>query len=296
MSRWRRLRSRLLCLAALLLAARAAAAQGVLLVPRFEAGERVRYQMQLMVETKSSLIAAGQAPGDREPLRLSIDMTWQVEALEVEPTGSTRFRAEIEALELHSSLEDPRDPAQDFAGKSVTYRVGADGKAEILETPPEWLEEGQPPAWLRAWLEQSSGPAIGLPTRAIEPGETWTTTQEFEAPGLPRQRLVAENEYLRDEQAAGRPCAAVMTRFSLGGADRHQPEEIAGSNITIDRRVEGDGSRLSCYDHRNGRVLEASQESHEHIRIEIHAGTGETAEPARLESETRIESHLRVLD
>ncbi len=116
-------------------------------------------------------------------------------------------------------------------------------------------------------------------------------------PGLPTQHLISESEYLRDEELNGRPCASILTRFELAGADTHAPEEIAGS-AEIDRQVEGGGSRLSCYDHQSGRLLQSSQKSREHIRIAIMETPrrGKDEPRAVLESTTTTESQLNLLE
>lgn len=277
----------------------ALAAQGMYLVPRFEAGQRLRYRMQLTVETESTLNPLGQAAASGTPLRLAIDMTWQMEALEVEPSGNVWLRAHIDALSIESSVPSARpSPVEEFTGKSVGYRLLADGRVDNIKAPPEWLDEGQPPAWLRTWLEQASGARAGQPAHPVVPGDHWQAEQEFEVPGLPRQRLTSESEYLRDEEVNGRACAAILTRFELAGADSHVPESAAGPQAAIERSVEGDGSRLSCYDHRTGLLLESSQKSREHIRLEIrdHSGKAPAAAPTVLESRTSTESHLRVVD
>jgi hypothetical protein len=117
-------------------------------------------------------------------------------------------------------------------------------------------------------LEQGSGSPADVPGRAVSLGEVWRQERDFDVPGLPTQRLISESEYLRDEEVNGRPCASILTRFELAGDDTYVPEELAGST-EIARQVEGGGSRLSCYDHRTGRLLQSSQQSRENIRIVI---------------------------
>lgn len=275
------------------------AAEGVLLVPRFERGERVHYRMHLTVETKSTLNSRGRALADEKPLQLAFDITWQVEVLEVEAGGSVALRSVIEALEFESSAATPRSPVTpEFVGKAVTYRLLSDGSVADIQAPEEWLEEGQPPAWLRTWLEQGTGTGK-LPRRPLTPGETWREEREFEVPGLPRLRLVSESEYLRDEQVGEVPCASILTRFELSGAEQRQEKMPDGTPTRIESRVEGDGRSLSCYDHRNGRVLESTQSSREHIRLEIRRPPrrpAREAPPLVLESLTVTDSHLRVVD
>jgi len=275
------------------------AAEGVLLIPRLETGQRIRYHMQFTVETESTLNPLGQTAESGAPIRLGVDMTWQMEALEVEPSGNVRLRAEIEALSIESSVPSARpSPVEDFVGQSVTYRLLADGGVDNIQAPAEWLEDGQPPAWLRTWLEQASGDGAAQPSGAVLPGDRWQGEKEFEVPGWPRQRLTSESEYLRDEEFNGQACAAILTRFELTGADSHVPESAAGPQAAIERSVDGDGSRLNCYDHRTGLLLESTQKSREHIRLEIldRGRKGAAPAPTVLESRTTTESHLCVVN
>jgi hypothetical protein len=267
------------------------------LVPQFSEGERVRYRMQLTVVTDSSMNPLGRALQSDQALRLSIDMTWQVEVLEAPSAGGAKLRAIIEDLSMETSGRRAPAPVEDFIGKPVTYRLGPDGHVSDVESPPEWLEEGRSPAWLQTWLEQGSGSPADVRVRPVSPGEAWHHERDFDVPGLPTQHLVSESEYLRDEELNGRSCASILTRFELAGADTHSPDELAGS-AEIDRLVEGGGSRLSCYDHRSGRLLQSSQKSREHIRIAIMDAPrrGEDEPRALLESTTTTESQLNLLE
>lgn len=291
----------------LVLAMPLGAAEGILLVPRFTPGERVRYRMQLTVETESTLNPSGTTLTREEPLRLAFDITWQVEILAppaaeraAEPPGAVRLRAVIEALQLESSrVTSPSALADDFVGKAVTYRLLPDGSVDSIQAPEEWLEDGQPSAWLRAWLAQGSGVSDGLPRHPVKPGEQWRAEREFEVPGLPRQRLVSESQYLRDESRGKPPCAVILARFELSGADRREVKSPDGTPAQVDTRVEGGGSRLSCYDHRTGRLRESSQTSRESIHLEIRRRPqkpSEASPPLVLESRTVTESHLQVVD
>jgi hypothetical protein len=269
----------------------------ITLVPQFAEGERVRYRMQLTVVTDSSLNPLGRALQTDQALRLSITMTWQMEVLEVAPAGGVKLRAVIENLSMETSGRQVPAPVEDFTGRAVTYRLSAQGGVSEIEAPDEWLEEGRPPAWLQTWLEQGSGSPADVPGRAVSLGEVWRQERDFDVPGLPTQRLVSESEYLRDEEVNGRPCASILTRFELAGDDTYVPEELAGST-EIARQVEGGGSRLSCYDHRTGRLLQSSQQSRENIRIVIlNQPRGRGDEPAAvLESTTTTESQLNLIE
>ncbi|MFQ5778092.1 MAG: hypothetical protein ACE5IP_08800, partial [Terriglobia bacterium] len=170
---------------------------------------------------------------------------------------------------------------------------------EGIEAPEEWLEDGQPAAWLRTWLKESTGAATGVPSHPVQPGEQWREEREFDVPGLPRQHLTAESQYLRNEEVNGRPCAAILTRFELKGAEVREEEAPGGVPVSYDSQVEGGGTRLSCYELRTGRLLESTQTSQEHIRVEIRWGQGKSDKPLTptvLESRTTTESHLQVVE
>lgn len=275
-----------------------AQAPGVLLVPRFATGESVRYRMTVTVETQSRLEPIGTSATNADPLRVGYDIGWRLEALEAAPDGSASMRATIERLQIDSSPPPPKAPvASGYVSKAVAYRVTSDGRIEDVQAPPEWLEEGKPPAWLRSWLEQSSQSAGEVPRRPVQVGESWRDERDIEVAGLPRQRLRSQSTYLRNEESTGKPCAAIVTRFELGGAESREERSPDGARVTMDSRVEGSGSRLSCYDLANGRLLESTQTTEEIYRVGVRRGTEKAgAQPVMLlETRTKIGSHLRVV-
>ena len=271
---------------------------GVLLVPRFAPSESVRYRMTMTVETHSRLEPIGTSATNADPLRVAFDIGWQLEALEAAPDGSASMRATIEKLQIESSPPPPKPPVTEgYVGKAVAYRVTSDGRIEDVQAPPEWLEEGMPPAWLRSWLEQGSQSTGEVPRRPIQIGESWRDERDIEVAGLPRQRLRSQSTYLRNEEANGTPCAAIVTRFELGGAESREERSPDGARVTMDSRAEGSGSRLSCYDLANGRLLESTQTTEETYRVGVRRGTEKPGgQPVMLlETRTKIESHLRVV-
>lgn len=274
--------------------------EGVLLAPRFVPGERVRYRLHLTVETESTLSPLQRPDSGEEGLRLAFDLTWQVEALAVEPTGAVSLRAAIESLQIESSPAGAWTGATEkYVGRVVTYKLLNDGTVEDIQAPEEWLEDGELPSWLRTWLQQGSGASAGLPPNPVVPGQQWSAEREFEVAGLPRQHLVSESTYVRDKQVGQTPCAVILTRFELTGADSHEEKTPGSGRATVERRVQGDGNRLSCYDHGSGRLLESSQTSREYIRLEIRQRLQRAAEqppPVVVESRTSTESHLRVVN
>lgn len=288
--------------AVLLLSAAAplAAQEGARLVPRFTAGESVRYWLQLTVETESGLTPPGQASASQSTARASFDMTWRLDVLAAEPDGAAELRATIEALQVETVPPPPTEVSPtDFVNKTIAYRLRPDGRVENVRAPDEWLENGQLPAWLQGWLEQVSGAGSGLPQKPVRPGEHWTEEREIDVPGLPRQRLKAESVYLRDEQVGATPCAAVLTRFELAGSDSSEDKSPESGAPRVDRRVEGGGSRWSCYDLRSGRVLESTQSSQELFRLELKHAPAKPSEAGSsfvLDTRARTESHLRVVD
>lgn len=276
------------------------AGEGVLLTPRFSTGEQERYRMHLTLETESTLSPLGSALTRERPLRLAFDITWRVEALSAGPEGATRLRAVIEAIHIEPANRGASGNTEEsFVGKPVTYRLRRDGGVEGIEAPEEWQENGQPAAWLRTWLQESGGAATGLPSHRVAPGEQWREEREFDVPGLPRQHLTAESQYLRNEEVNGRPCAAILTRFELKGAEVREEEAPGGVPVSYDNQVEGGGTRLSCYELRTGRLLKSTQTSREHIRLEIRWGQGKSDKPLTptvLESRTTTEFHLQVVE
>lgn len=280
--------------AVLLLPLALPAADGISLKPRFIPGDTVHYEMQLAVTTESVLKAAATGEGQGQPVKLNILMTWQVETLAVEPDGDVRFRAVIEKLEMQGGERPAAAPVEDFIGKPISYRLRSDGHIDEIVAPPEWLENRQSPAWLQTWLEQGTGLPGGLPDHPLTPGDAWRAERDIQVPGLPSQHLISDSQYVQDEEANGRPCASVTTQFELRGADTTKPEDTAG--VVVARRVEGNGTRLSCFDLQTGRLLRSSQKSEETIHLGIGDPTRKDETPTVVESTTTTESRLRVLE
>jgi len=271
---------------------------GVLLVPRFAPGETVRYRMTLAVETYSRLEPFGTSATNADPLRVAFDIGWQLEALEAAPDGSAAMRVTIERIQIESSPPALKPPATEgYVDKPIAYRVTSEGRIEDVQAPPEWLVEGKLPTWLRSWLEHESQSTGEVPRRPIPIGETWRSERDVEVAGLPRQRLRSQSTYLRNEESNGTPCAAIVTRFELGGAESREERNSDGTRVTMDSRAEGSGSRLSCYDLTNGRLLESTQTTEETYRVGVRRGTEKAGgQPVMLlETRTKIESHLRVV-
>jgi hypothetical protein len=255
--------------------------------------------MRLSVEGESSLGAPGASPLSQSVARSSYELVWALTALEAEPDGSVRLRAVIESLSFETTPPVEAPPSQDFTGKPVTYRLYPDGRVDEVEAPAEWLEDGQPPAWLRTWLEQNSRAEGTPPPQPVELGARWSAEREFQTPGFPLQRLKAESAYLRNEQVGSRPCALVLTRFEVFGRETREEAMPGRSAASVESRIEGGGSRLSCYDLENGRVLESTQTGREHYRLAIRSRgqqSGETGAPLVLESRGLTELYLRAVD
>jgi hypothetical protein len=274
-----------------------APAAPVLLAPRFTVGAPVRYRMTLTVETRSRLEPLGTSATNADPLRMVFDIGWVLEALEAAPDGSAALRATIESLQIDSSPPAPEPPkTEGFVGKTVSYRVTPERRIEDIQAPPEWLEDGQPPAWLRSWLEQGSQSTGEVPRRPIQMGESWRDQRDIEVAGLPRQRLRSVSTYVGNEEVNGVPCASVLTRLEVGGSESRQERNPDGAVFTLDSRAEGGGSRLSCYDLSNGLLLESTQTTDESYRVGVRRGAQPGGQPVMLlDTQTKIESRLRVV-
>lgn len=277
----------------------AASGEGFRPVPRFTAGETVRYRMNLSFTVESFLGPESDPVANEQTWRRAVDITWRIELVATEADGSTRLRAVIEALDAEPPEWSQSVHPGDFVGQSVGYRLRLDGRIEDVEVPAAWSEGGDSPAWLGAWLDLSRGSEPALPGHPLQPGDRWKSTRARNVPGLPRQRETSESEYLRDEIRGEVPCAAILTRFTTFGSDTREEAGPDHSRTLTERQLEGEGDRLACYDLQNGRVVESSQRSHEQLRLRVHdipRDRGVAPPPLVLETRTQFESHLRVVD
>lgn len=289
----------LLLLPSLGVAPPTAPAQGFRPVPRFTAGETVRYRMNLSFTIESFLGPEDDPMANQQTVRRAVDITWRVELVATETDDSTRLRAAIEAFEVEPPEWRQSVRTGDFVGQAVSYRLRPDGRIEDIQLPAAWSEAGNTPAWLGAWLDLSRGSESALPGHPLQPGDHWKSTRARQVPGLPRQLETSESEYLRDEIRGDVRCAAILTRFTTSGGDWRQEIGPGQSRTRTERQLEGEGDRLACYDLQNGRVVDSTQRSHEQLRLRVHdipRGRAEVPAPLVLETRTQFESHLRMVD
>jgi len=280
-------------LSATLLAAFLAGQEATPPTARFAPSERLRYQMDLKVDSETRIAPLGEEFPDTEPTRLAFTLTWTLEALAVEPEGAVHLRATIEHFRVESSRPLATLNPAEYEGRAVSYTLRADGSVTNVETPKEWLEEGKLPAWLQTWLTQTSGSAA-LPPGA-QPGDHWAAERTLTVPALPRLRLKTESTYLRDESFRGVACAAVLTRLSLENAAPGAQTPV--TETTVRTQVRGYGHSINCYALSNGRLLDSMQTSQEDLLMEIERVQGEQP-PLRLllHARTTAESYLRIIE
>ena len=260
---------------------------------RFARGERLRYQMDLKVDSETRMAPLGGEFSDAEPKRLAFTLNWTLEAMVVQSDGSVRLRATIERFAVESSRPlATLNPAQ-YEGRAVSYTLRADGSVTNVEMPEEWLEEGKLPAWLDTWLTQSSSSGA-LPPGA-QPGDRWSAERTLTVPALPPLRLKTESSYLQDESFRGVACAAVLTRLSLENAAPGRETLAAGT--TVRSQVRGYGHSINCYALSNGRLLDSMQTSQEDILMEIErVQVGQRPLRLLLRAHMTTESYLRVTE
>ncbi len=232
---------------------------------RFAPGERLRYQMDLKVNSETRMAPLGEEFSDAAPTRLAFTLTWTLEALAVEPDGSVRLQATIERFAVESSRPRAALNPANYEGRAVSYTLRADGSVTDVEAPEEWLEEGKLSAWFQTWLTQSSS-SEALPPGA-QPGDRWSAERTLTVPGLPPLRLKTESSYLQDESFRDTACAAVLTHVRLENAD--PDANILTAQTILRSQVRGYGHSINCYALSNGRLLDSMQTGQEDILMEI---------------------------
>ncbi|MBI4462575.1 MAG: hypothetical protein HY653_06700 [Acidobacteria bacterium] len=259
----------------------------------FHPGERLRYTMQMKLETRTQLAGLGENWGESStPARREIYFTWLVEAVEVEPDGSVHLRAVVEDLTVAPVASWQR--IESYRGKAVTYTRRPDGSLEDIQAPAEWLTNGKLPDWLRAWLTQAAGGGSSNLSQR-KPGDSWEVEQHLNSPGLGALRLQRMFTYLRNETQQPRPCAAVLSQFKLSSAGAQ--ERSLETQTRLVSRVWGVGESLNCYDLLSERLLDSTHTSREDILMEIERREeGRPPTQLILRVETTVESSLRLIE
>jgi hypothetical protein len=299
-----------LSLATLLAAAAWSAAapqERIRLVPRFETGQTLRYQMEFRTTTEGSTESPVADPQAAGVLEVSVSATVRFDVLSASGTAA-RLRATYESLAstTRGDLADPRAAESDreFAsleGRTLVFEIDATGRVSGVTGIDDVFPEQQEA--VREWLSQLSI-TIQHPSRGIAPGDRWSA-EDPRTMTVPLRGVSwrTESAYLRNEPcripvdpnaaAAEESCAVILTRLEVverGSRRDPTPDEYRRLGLRTAGSVTGSGESLSYVSLATGLVVSVTQTGAEEIDLTISSEDGES----RVRYRGRIRSHSQI--
>lgn len=296
--------------ACLLAASAAAPQQRVRLVPRFEPGQSLRYQMDFRTLTEGSTEGPVEDPQGAGLVEVSVSVVVRFDVLGVAPApggSAVRLRATYEKLAstTRGDLADPRaaEASRDFArleGRSFEFTLNPSGEVTELAGIEDIFPEQQ--AAVREWLSQLSL-GVAHPEPGIAPGQSWSAEagREMSIP-LRGYSWRSTATYVRNEpcRAAGEAaaageeiCAVILTRLEVvnRGAPRDPtPDDFRQLGLRTAGSVSGGGESLSLVSLATGLVVSVTQTGAEEFDITVSSADG----TARARYRGRTRSHTQI--
>ncbi|HEV2490552.1 MAG TPA: hypothetical protein VGT03_12155 [Candidatus Acidoferrales bacterium] len=261
------------------------------LVPRYQAGQVLRYNIQLRTETTSNATGPILDPEGATEFKQSVGVVLRLEVLSVAGTeaGPVSLRATYEkvAVSSKSNSYDPDAAAleqqyQKLEGRSMEFTLLPDGEiadvkglAEVATDPSRAIEVNQ-------WLSQLTLGAAA-PRKGIAIGEKWSSEHAVDNAPIAGVEWHMESIYQNNEpctvsgsaastnsetvppSAPARTsgeCAIILTRSetrnSNGGQDR-TPAAYKENGLRTSGEWKGTGETLTAISLRTGMVVSVTQ-------------------------------------
>ncbi|MGB0035806.1 MAG: hypothetical protein WBP79_10060 [Candidatus Acidiferrales bacterium] len=297
----------------------AASGRRVRLLPKFTAGEALRYQIETRTTTAGTTTAPIANPEGASKLRQAASLIVRLDVLDVQPStdramGRVRLRAtyekstaksESDAYDLEAqALEDQYNRLE---GRSLEFTIEPDGKLSDIKGIEDVLANPSTAGAARSWMSGLSSGA-GFPKDGIVVGQKWTNEQPLE--GTPLAGLIWRTEatYLRDElcrqagavsatdaprKASEEICAVILTRFEIlhrGSRDDETPDDYRHNGLRTKGTWTGAGESIDSISLSNGLLSSSTQTSSQEMDFEITSAlSGSKLRYAgRVESESAI--------
>jgi hypothetical protein len=282
----------------------AAPAKRIHLVPKFVAGDTLRFQIETRTATKATTTTPIANPEGGSEWKQSASMIVRLDVLDVRPgaagaAGPIHLRATYEksAATSQSDAYDPQAAALEeqynrLEGRSLEFTIEPDGKFSGINGFEDLLANPSAAGAARSWMSGLSS-GVGFPKQGIEIGKKWTREQPFI--GTPLAGLVSrtESSYLRDEPcrapdtaaaasaqsasgASNDICAVILTRFEIlhhGPANGETPEDYRRNGLRTSGTWLGSGQSLDSISLASGFLVSSTQTSSQNMNFEIVSAT-----------------------
>lgn len=187
-----------------------ASKQRIHLLPKFTAGQVLRYQIETRTTTNGKTTAPIENPEGGSQFRQAVSLIVRLDVLDVQPgtadgIGKVRLRATYEksAAKSESDAYDPQAAAFEdqygrLEGRSLEFTIEPGGKLSNLKGIEDVLANPSAGGAARSWMSGLSSGA-GFPKKGIIVGEKWGNEQPLADSPLAGLIWRTESTYLRDE-------------------------------------------------------------------------------------------------
>jgi hypothetical protein len=275
----------------------AAGDQRVRLLPKFNSGEVLRYEISTRMTTSGVTTSPIENPEGASRLKQSADMIIRLDILDAQPGTSTamgrvHLRATYEKSDATSETDayDPQaaaiaDQYARLRGRSVEFTIEPDGKLSSVTGLEDILSNPSMAQSVRSWMTGLSSGA-GFPQGGIALGQKWSNEQPLTSTPLAGLVWRTDATYLRNEpcravgiaQAAPAPvaadelCVVILTRFEIlrrGSRDDPTPEDYRHNSLRTSGTWTGKGESLDSISLSSGMVVSSTQTSTQDINLQI---------------------------
>ncbi len=228
----------------------AASKQRIHLLPKFTAGQVLRYQIETRTTTNGKTTAPIENPEGGSQFRQAVSLIVRLDVLDAQRgtgdgIGKVRIRATYEksAAKSESDAYDPQAATLEeqydrLEGRSLEFTIEPGGKLSNLKGIEDVLANPSAGGAARSWMSGLSSGA-GFPKKGIIIGEKWGNEQPLVDSPLTGLIWRTESTYLRDEACHEEgheeraPDAASSSSDVAPQAAKAQAKTKAGANSEV---------------------------------------------------------------
>jgi hypothetical protein len=284
------------------------AASRIRIVPRFTAGQILRYQVETRTSTSGKATSPIADPEAATKFSETATLIVRLDVLDVKPNpdGSTarvRLRATYEKSDavLESDAYDPsaaalQDQYEKLQGRAFQFTIEPDGKVTNVSGIDDLLTNPAASGVAQGWMDGVAS-AAKFPAEGIAIGQKWSSERPIDNAPLAKLKFRTESTYARDEQcrsdamdahshsASASPsvapegsvgvCAVILTQFKIfrpgfgGPDDDATPESYVKNHLRTSGTWTGSGESLDDISLATGMIVRSTQTSHQDMDFVI---------------------------
>lgn len=269
----------------------AAAGNRVRLIPKFTAGESLRYQIDTRSTTLGNIRTPIENPEGGSQVQQTTSMIVRLDILDVQPDsrsaiGHVRLRVTYEKSQSQSESDayNPQASTLDeqydrLEGRSMEFAIGPDGKLTDFKGLEGILPVRAAADSMLSWVKGLPS-GQGFPANGIVVSQKWKNEQPLEGTALAGLYWRTESTYLHNEPCHSAPakaqaaqndtakddmCAVILTRLEIS---RHgsahpdaTPDEYRRNGLRTRGTWTGSGESLDSISLARGLLVSSTQNS-----------------------------------